>query len=588
MKRKKSMGLLLVTVAACLLSGCDVTHVKEVITKQQEETQKVTETISENETEKSSEKLTETESITEEKKETETTEAVTEAVEWKWTVMIDAGHQGSWVDMSAQEPMAPGSDQTKAKATTGTSGQFSGVPEYEVNLQVSKVLQTELEHRGYRVVMVREDHDTAISNKERAELATAENADISVRIHANGSDDSSVAGALTMAPSTSNPYLEDTVIQQSNLLSEYVLQSYCSSTGLANLGVLATDTMTGINWSTVPVTIVEMGFMSNQGDDLYITDQNNHQKMAEGIADGIDAYFADVQPPKKAIEKEKATDKEAGKDTDQAANKNAGSEEAEQNMTLLTELLEENYMHALWNAGEKWSVAVRNLKTNEVCMIQADQQLQSASVIKVFIMAAVYERAVFAAESGKEMIDMAESYDGELRSLIENMITVSDNEAANELVRRLGQGDFEAGAAVVNEFCQEHGYEATHMGRMFLAENPTDDNYTSAADCCKILTEIYRGELISPDASGRMKEILLSQTRTGKIPAGIPQDVVTGNKTGEMPAGYGLGTIENDIALVLYENNPYVLCVLSNEIADNAAAQQTITEISAEVYQYLK
>ena len=65
-----------------------------------------------------------------------------------FTVCVDAGHQGSWVDMSAQEPMAPGSSQTKNKATTGTSGNFSKVPEYEVNLEVSLVLQKELNSRG--------------------------------------------------------------------------------------------------------------------------------------------------------------------------------------------------------------------------------------------------------------------------------------------------------------------------------------------------------------------------------------------------------------------------------------------------------
>ena len=43
--------------------------------------------------------------------------------------------------MSAQEPMAPGSSQTKNKATTGTTGNYSKVPEYEVNLEVSLVLR---------------------------------------------------------------------------------------------------------------------------------------------------------------------------------------------------------------------------------------------------------------------------------------------------------------------------------------------------------------------------------------------------------------------------------------------------------------
>ena len=72
-----------------------------------------------------------------------------------FTVCIDPGHQGSWVDMSAQEPMAPGSSQTKNKATTGTTGNYSKVPEYEVNLQVSLVLKKELISRGYKVVMTR-------------------------------------------------------------------------------------------------------------------------------------------------------------------------------------------------------------------------------------------------------------------------------------------------------------------------------------------------------------------------------------------------------------------------------------------------
>ena len=83
---------------------------------------------------------------------------------------------------------------------------------------------------------------------------------------------------------------------------------------------------------------------------------------------------------------------------------------------------------------------------------------------------------------------MGDDFDGELKDLLTAMIAVSDNNAANELVTRLGQGDFEAGAAVVNEFCKEHDFTATHLGRRFLAENPTDDNYTSAADCAAFLS----------------------------------------------------------------------------------------------------
>lgn len=205
-------------------------------------------------------------------------------------VGIDPGHQGSNIDMSAKEPNGPGSSTMKTKASTGTSGSFSGLPEYQLNLDVSLLLRDILEQRGYQVVMTRTDNDTAISNKERAELVASKGAEICVRVHANGDDSSSVSGALTMCPSQQNPYVSN-LYDSSNRLSKCILDSYCAATGFQNRGIIYTDTMTGINWSTIPVTIVEMGFMTNQNDDLKMADSSFQQTMAEGIANGIDAYF---------------------------------------------------------------------------------------------------------------------------------------------------------------------------------------------------------------------------------------------------------------------------------------------------------
>ena len=157
--------------------------------------------------------------------------------------------------------MAPGSSQTKNKATTGTSGNFSGVPEYEVNLQVSLVLKKELVNRGYKVVMTREDNDKAISNKERADFAAEQGADITVRIHANSDNSSSASGALTMSPTTSNQYLDQDIIQKSQTLSSCIIEHYCAATGLGNKGVISSDNMTGTNWSTIPA--------NNSGNGIY-------------------------------------------------------------------------------------------------------------------------------------------------------------------------------------------------------------------------------------------------------------------------------------------------------------------------------
>ena len=230
---------------------------------------------------------TQTEEISETTAETETE---SKTAENGHVVAIDPGHQGSWVDMSAQEPSAPGSVERKAKATTGTQGRYTGVPEYQLNLDISLALQKELENRGYRVVMTRTDNDTAISNAERALKAYDEGGEIYVRIHANGSDDGSVNGALGMTSSYDNAYVAD-LAEDSYRLTDCILNAYCEKTGFANLGIQYHDDMTGINWSKIPVMILEMGFMTNEHDDTAMQDAEMQINMVNGIADGIDRYF---------------------------------------------------------------------------------------------------------------------------------------------------------------------------------------------------------------------------------------------------------------------------------------------------------
>ena len=206
-------------------------------------------------------------------------------------VGIDPGHQSESVDMSALEPNGPGSSEMKAKCSTGTQGTYSGVPEYQLNLEISLQLRDELEQRGYQVVMTRTDNETAISNMERAQYAAAQGSEIYVRIHANGDNSHTASGALTMSPSQNNPYIPQ-LFDQSNHLSQCIIDSYCAATGFQNLGIQYTDTMTGINWRTIPVTILEMGFMTSQNDDLKMNDTEFQKTMVQGIANGIDSYFS--------------------------------------------------------------------------------------------------------------------------------------------------------------------------------------------------------------------------------------------------------------------------------------------------------
>lgn len=204
------------------------------------------------------------------------------------TVCIDAGHQEYGI--SELEPNGPGSADMKAKLTSGTAGVVTGKAEYQLNLEVSLLLRDELQSRGYQVVMIRETNSCTLSNAERAVYANESGADLFVRIHANSSTDPDMNGVLTMAPSAENPYVAY-LSADSIRLSQAIVDGISSATGARNIGVLTTDTMTGINWCTIPVSIVEMGYMSNPAEDQKMSDPAYQAQIVQGIANGIDVYM---------------------------------------------------------------------------------------------------------------------------------------------------------------------------------------------------------------------------------------------------------------------------------------------------------
>ncbi|TBL77491.1 N-acetylmuramoyl-L-alanine amidase [Paenibacillus thalictri] len=198
-------------------------------------------------------------------------------------ICLDPGHQ--LYGNNALEPVAPDAKEKKAKVTSGTRGVSTKKPEYVLTLETSLLLKDKLETYGYKVIMTRDTHDVDISNIERALVCNEAQADLAVRIHADGDNSPKAQGISLLYPAAVQGAWAPSL--PSKAAAELILREAVAASGAVSRGVVPRSDLTGFNWSTVPSVLVEMGFMTNPEEDRRLSDPEYQNKLMEGIATGI-------------------------------------------------------------------------------------------------------------------------------------------------------------------------------------------------------------------------------------------------------------------------------------------------------------
>ncbi len=209
------------------------------------------------------------------------------------------------------------------------------------------------------------------------------------------------------------------------------------------------------------------------------------------------------------------------------------------------------------------SFGIKNLDTGAEIYYN-NKQMNSASVIKLFILETVYkgvaDGSYFLTESGKKDLQI--------------MITESNNNAANSFIDDFGGQNENRKIEEtnhINRTIKAAGYEYTEINRKMHDTTPPEgpsgyQNYTSPKDVVKFLEGVYKCTLLEEPYNSQTLELLKNQTRRGKIPAQIVNkypSVIVANKTGE------LSQVENDVAIIMCDEFNIAFALFTDNIALN-------------------
>jgi N-acetylmuramoyl-L-alanine amidase len=204
-------------------------------------------------------------------------------------VVIDPGHdERANLDT---EPIGPGSSVRKIKDGGGATGVVTGLREPVFNLRVALRLRALLERAGVEVVMTRtRTAGVSMGNVARARIANRAGADLFLRIHADGSTDSSVSGTHTLVPALREGWTDD-IYGRSGRAGRIVQRALVARLGSRDRGIQERSDITGFNWADVPAILVEVGFLSNPEEDRLLATAAYQRRAARGLCEGTLRYL---------------------------------------------------------------------------------------------------------------------------------------------------------------------------------------------------------------------------------------------------------------------------------------------------------
>jgi len=205
----------------------------------------------------------------------------------RFVVVVDAGHQAS-PDLLL-EPIGPGSSALKAKVSAGATGVSSGERESVAALQIALRVRDALEAFGVDVVMIRTSDDVNISNSQRARQGNKARADLVVRVHQSSSTDGSLEGVTSFYPA-GNAWATP-IEARSKAAATLLEDALVKMTGARRRDVTGRGDLSGFNYSTVPVVMVECGYLSNREEDARMATPKYRTTLGNGITAGVIAYL---------------------------------------------------------------------------------------------------------------------------------------------------------------------------------------------------------------------------------------------------------------------------------------------------------